>query len=53
MIRSLDTVPRERAATAIALGRKKCAAAVAPLAKLLNDETYGPAAALGIGMIGT
>ncbi|MBR4371344.1 MAG: ThuA domain-containing protein, partial [Victivallales bacterium] len=53
MIRSLDTVPRERAATAIALGRKKCAAAVAPLAKLLNDETYGPATALGIGMIGT
>ena len=53
MIRSLDAVPRERAATAIALGRKKCAAAVAPLAKFLNDENYGPAAALGIGMIGT
>lgn len=53
MIRSLDAVPRERAATAIALGRKKCAAAVAPLAKLLNDDNYGPAAALGIGMIGT
>ena len=53
LILALNGVSRERAAIALTLGRRKTAAAVAPLAKYLNEEKNGGAVAQAIGMIGT